>query len=179
MMSSRKWRRPSVSAAYSRPSAPVTICSQGVRRTTSMLSSPGTEQGATATGKAAGSKSARQMIRAAGARRSGCSAKVKPPAAGIGQAAGDAARLRMPGDIIRITAQPFPHQSRAVDTMQRSIEQGILPIFSGRIISVLSHCRFTALTGPASGGKENARTHICRKAAEKSLDRKIHDMTIS
>src|SRR3546814_9579377 len=63
------------------------------------------------------------MIRASGAARPGCSAKVKAPLGGVRinsrpgvHAAGRGARPRVPGDIVGVAPQPLPHQPGAIDS---------------------------------------------------------------
>lgn len=56
------------------------------------------------------------MIRAFGAESTGFSAKVEPPAVRIRSASGNLAHLRMPGDIIRVAPEPFPHEARPINT---------------------------------------------------------------
>ena len=78
-----------------------------------------------------GSSSASQMIRASGAVNSGASAKIEPPLHRVRRgAARRFARAHVPGDIIGIAPEPFPHDPGAVDRAKPPVKSAILPIAS-------------------------------------------------
>src|SRR3546814_12925474 len=75
------------------------------------------------------------MIRASGAARPGCSAKVKAPLGGVRinsrpgvHAAGRGARPRVPGDLVGVAPHPLPHQPGAIDSAEPRVELWISPI---------------------------------------------------
>src|SRR3546814_7213127 len=75
------------------------------------------------------------MIRASGAARPGCSAKVKAPLGGVRinsrpgvHAAGRGARPRVQGDIVGVAPQPLPHKPGAIDSAEPRVELWIAPI---------------------------------------------------
>ena len=139
-MSNRRCRWPSVRDAYSRPWASVAIRSQGASSALSTTSSAGPEPGSTETDKVAGSKSARQMIRASVAGSSGFSAKVQPPVGRRGRTTGNLARPGMPCDIVSVSPQPFPHQPGPVDAAKCDIGSSIPPVFRHHGARLSHHC---------------------------------------
>src|SRR3546814_7823160 len=69
------------------------------------------------------------MIRASGAARPGCPAKVKAPLGGVRinsrpgvHAAGRGARPRVPGDIVGVAPHALPHQPGAIDSAEPRVE---------------------------------------------------------
>ena len=79
--------------------------------------------------RTAGSRQARQMIRASRAARSGFSAKVQPPDSWVVAFAARARRgaCVKPSPVSGIAAKPFPHQSRSIDSYQPVIGICITP----------------------------------------------------
>ncbi len=156
-MSSRIWRQPSERTTCSRPSGPTAAASHGARCSRRRLSGSAGLAGTAATLIVPGSRSACQMIRAEGAARSGSSAKVQPPLERIfsrraERAPRRGARADVPGDIAGIAAQPFPHQSGAIDPAQPQIGCCRAPVRRVILLGRLVHDPVPAGPGRSSPG---------------------------
>lgn len=158
--SSRMRFQPSDSTACS-PWLSTARVSQGCRRSNSIRSGSPRPAGTAMTERMPGSRTAFQMIRASGAAMSGCSAKVNPPLGWIEvgrvrpspRAPSHTARPRMPGDIVGIAAQPFPHQPRPVDAAEPHIISDVAPETARRSGPALHDAR--ASIGPRLGRRRS------------------------
>src|SRR3546814_8210136 len=115
------------------------------------------------------------MIRASGAARPGCSAKVKAPLGGVRinsrpgvHAAGRGARPRVPGDIVGVAPQPLPHQPGAIDSAEPRVELWIAPIVwppaRRTACHIMLHIGADLFADMAARARRNAASRLDRKS---------------
>jgi hypothetical protein len=107
----------------------VTTTIHGARSQNAKAPARRSRVGSARTRRMVGSKSACQMIRATGAARSGASAKVEPPfKCGPRLTTGHGAGAQVPGAVICMASQPFPHQPGPINSTQLLIAAQIAPV---------------------------------------------------